>query len=522
MQVNRTKNAARNIVFGVLLKLYHIVVPFFMRTVMIHFMGVQYLGVNSFFTSVLQVLNLAELGVGAAMVYSMYEPVAKGDTPTICALLNLYRTFYRAIGIFIGAVGLLLTPFIPRLVKSGFPSDLNIYLVYWLNLAATCLSYWLFAYKNALLVANQRSDVASKVTILTKSLQFVLQFLALYLVRNYYLYMVISLVTQALTNVFTAAVATKMYPQFIPRGHLPKGQTRQITGRIRDLFTAKVSTVVLKSFDSIVISSALGLTTLAVYQNYYFIVSSVINTVETIFESCMSGIGNSIIFESESKNYRDLVKFSFAINWISGICACCFLNLFQPFIELWVGKELMLPFQVVVCFCLYFYSYEMNRMINTFKDAAGLWHEDRFRPMTAAIVNLGLNLFTVRFLGVYGVILSTVVSFVLVEYPWLLHNLFSTLFDRSLLWNYVLCLLNYVTVTALICTVSYFACNGITGNLYLTLFFRAVVCLVLPNILFIAVYFRKPEFIECVELADRMTNHRLHLSQHLNKVLKKI
>lgn len=117
MKIERTKNATRNIIFGVIQKIYTIIVPFVMRTAMIYFMGVEYLGLNSLFTSVLQVLNLAELGVGSAMVYSMYKPIAEDDTPTICALMRLYRTYYRIIGIVIAVAGLCVTPFILKLVK---------------------------------------------------------------------------------------------------------------------------------------------------------------------------------------------------------------------------------------------------------------------------------------------------------------------------------------------------------------------------------------------------------------------
>ena len=117
MQIERTKNASRNILFGIILKIYQIAVPFLMRTAMIYFMGVQYLGLNSLFTSVLQVLNLAELGVGSAMVYSMYKPIAEDDTKKICALMKLYRLYYRVIGFVIGGVGLVLTPFVPKLIK---------------------------------------------------------------------------------------------------------------------------------------------------------------------------------------------------------------------------------------------------------------------------------------------------------------------------------------------------------------------------------------------------------------------
>ena len=150
MKIERTKNATRNIVFGLILKAYQILMPFIMRTALIYFLGVEYLGLNSLFTSILQVLNLAELGVGSAMVYSMYKPIVEDDATRICALMKLYRLYYRVIGCVIAIVGVCLIPFIPYLIKSDLPSELNIYILYLMNLGATVLSYWMFAYKNAL------------------------------------------------------------------------------------------------------------------------------------------------------------------------------------------------------------------------------------------------------------------------------------------------------------------------------------------------------------------------------------
>ena len=117
MKIERTRNAARSITVGMMLKIFQTVVPFLMRTAMIQFMGVEYLGLNSLFASILHMLNLAELGVGSAMVFSMYKPIAEDDTPRICALMRLYRRYYRLIGLVIGAVGLALTPLVPRLIS---------------------------------------------------------------------------------------------------------------------------------------------------------------------------------------------------------------------------------------------------------------------------------------------------------------------------------------------------------------------------------------------------------------------
>ena len=141
--MNKTKNAMRNIIFGMGLRIYQIIVPFLMRTAMIYFMGIEYLGLNSLFTSILQVLNLAELGVGSAMVYSMYKPIAEDDKDTICALLKLYKKYYFFIGLVIATIGIIITPMITKLINGEVPGDINIYVLYILNLSATVITYWL-------------------------------------------------------------------------------------------------------------------------------------------------------------------------------------------------------------------------------------------------------------------------------------------------------------------------------------------------------------------------------------------
>lgn len=163
MKVERTRNATRNAIFGVIYKIYVMLVPFVMRTLMIYIMGVNYLGLNSLFTSVLQMLNLAESGVGSAMVFSMYKPIAEGDGKKICALMRLYKIYYRVIGTIVLIGGIIITPFLKYLIKSDLPADINLYILFYLNLASTISTYWLFSYKNCLLFAHQRSDVSTKI-----------------------------------------------------------------------------------------------------------------------------------------------------------------------------------------------------------------------------------------------------------------------------------------------------------------------------------------------------------------------
>ena len=271
MKIERTKNATKNIIFGILLKIYQIIIPFFIRTIMIHYLGVEYLGLNGLFTSILQVLNLAELGVGSAMVFSMYKPIAEDNEEEICALMRLYKIYYRVIGALILVLGLILCPFIPYLIKGNLPSDINIYVLYLINLLATVFSYWLFAYKNSLLQAYQRVDVISKITMTINTIIYILQAIVLIIFKKYYYYIILTLLGQIFINITTAIVVEKKYPHLKPRGKLSKIRVKDINQRIRDLFTTKIGVVVITSSDTIIISTFLGLTKLAIYQNYYYI-----------------------------------------------------------------------------------------------------------------------------------------------------------------------------------------------------------------------------------------------------------
>ena len=375
--------------------------------------------------------------------------------------------------------------------------------MYILNLGATVLSYWLFAYKNSILQAYQRTDVVSKVTLVTNTVQYGLQLLVLLVFKNYYYYILVMLATQAVTNILTAIAADKLYPQYRPIGNLPKNEVKVINQRIRDLFTAKLGGTITNSADTIVISAFLGLTTLAIYQNYYFIMNSICGFIAVIFGSITAGIGNSLVTESEDKNYNDFKIFSFIICYILCICCCCFIGLYQPFMAIWVGEKFMLNYSFVVLFSILFYCLELAMVWATIKDAAGLWHSDRFRPLIGAIVNLILNLVLVQYFGLYGIILSTVLSYIFISMPWLIHNLFSLVYKRSLV-NYIGDIAKYIIVTIITCAMVYLLCDYISISGISEIIIKTFICVIVPVFIQNIIFHKKNEFIETKKILIRI------------------
>lgn len=198
-----------------------------------------------------------------------------------------------------------------------------------------------------------------------------------------------------------------------------------------DLFTSKLGFTIVSSADTVVISAFLGLEALAIYQNYYYIINAVMGFVAIVYSSITAGVGNSMIVYDTEKNYRDYRIFTFLACWITAFCVSCFSGLFQPFMKLWMGKELLLPYPLVILLCVYFWVYEYIMMASVYKDAGGIWHEDRFRPLLSGLVNLSLNLLTVKLLGLYGIVLSTIISMVIISAPWITSNIFKLIFKKS-------------------------------------------------------------------------------------------
>ena len=503
MKLERTKNAARNVVFDGTMEIVNVLFPFVIRSVMLHVLGTEYLGLNGLFKSILNFLNLAELGVGSAMVFSMYKPIAEDDTQTICALLRLYRLIYRIIGLTVAAVGLLLMPVLKDLIKGDLPAGMNLYALYLMNLGNTVLTYWLFAYKSSLLQAHQRRDVISKVSLAVRVTEYTLKILILVYTRNYYLYLAVQLVCQLAVNLLTAACASNMYPRYVPEGKLPKEKTQDIFRRVRDLFTSKLSATVFDAADTLVISAFMGLTALALYQNYYFIITALRMMLLVLLNACMAGVGNKLVMESKEANYRDLEKISLLFLWVLGVSSSMLLCLYQPFIQVWMGEDNLLAVGFVFCFVVYYYSMGANKLINMFKDAAGIWRRDRWRPLTAALVNLSLNLATVRWLGLYGVLLSSVVSIVLVQIPWLFRNLFLDVFPRPYRGSYIRLFCGLAAVAVVSCGASWFVCGLFTLNVWSTLLLNAVISFLIPNLCYYVVYGRNPLFRDSLSQLKR-------------------
>lgn len=504
MPRTRTQNAKRNIAGALLYRVVALLSTFVTRTVIVYLMGAAYAGLSSLFSAVLQILSLAELGFGSAMVFSMYKPIAEGNAREVNALLNLYKRIYRVIGAAVVVIGLLFIPALPVMIRGEVPPGISLYALYLINLANTGVSYFLFAYESSLLSADQRAHISSLLDAAATLLSNAAQVLILVLTRDFTLFFLVLPATTIAKNLCTHVIVRRLYPQYRCAGQVPGETLTGIKQRVAGLFVYKVCQIFRNSFDSIIISSFLGLTVLSQYGNYYYIMSAVSEMVGVMSRSLTSSVGHSMVTESREKNYRDFRAIQLLYMWIGAVCTTCLYCLYQPFMRLWMGEALLFEPQVMALFCVYFFSLKMGDVCYTYRQAAGLWWQDRVRPMVEAAGNLLLNLLLVRFIGVSGVMLSTVLCLVCINTVWGSRILFKHYFVGQRQSGYLLRLAYMAGITVACCALTAFCCAKLAPGGVAGIAVRLVLCMVVPNLILPAALAPLPEFSDALALVRRV------------------
>lgn len=288
-------------------------------------------------------------------------------------------------------------------------------------------------------------------------------------------------------NLTNKWVAEKYYPQYVCKGKLPSEVTAVIKRQVSGLMVSKVCGTLRNSLDSIILSAFIGLVVVGIYGNYYYVLNAVHGVLTIVGTSMKAGVGNSIVKESKEKNYHDYQKFSFLYSWIAGWFACCMFCLYQPFMLVWTGSEQMLfSVSLMSLFCVYFFVLCMSDMRNVYMDAIGLWWEARYRSIFECVANLICNILFGYLWGVTGVVLATLITYITINLTYGTKILFDNFFTEENLWNYLWSQFKYFLATCCVTAICAVICKFITGSSMNILIKRAGICIVVPNLLFLA------------------------------------
>ena len=488
----RVRRSINSLVWYIYTVVVTSVMPFIIRSLLIRFIGIEYTGVSSLFSSILQVINLADMGFDTAIVYYLYKPFAKNDTDRINAVLKVMRNAYLIIGSIVLIIGLCLTPFISFFVKDEYPEGLNIYYIYLIYIANAVIPYFLGQYRIVLFRADQRADIIYKVGGTAALVMYVIQIFVITILGDFYLYSLLLLLGTGIQVIWQYLWSRVHYPNIKCEGSLDQNFYSGLWKRIFAIGMAKIRDTSRNSFDSIVISKFMGIVILAEYQNYYQVIHIPVMLVSAIATAIMPSWGNGVAEESEESNYGVLKSYTFIHNAVSTVCLACLINLYQPFIKLWVGEDYLLPYSMVVLFSVCFYITSLTYVPMTLRSVTGIWWEGTGFYILEAMSNLVLNLLLVRMFGLYGVIGATAFTILFINIPIELHYVFKLYFHKSP-WKHMGVMLRYSIVSAGITIVVTLVCNHIVVDSFFVLVVKAIVTVSFTSIIYALIYWRYGE-----------------------------
>lgn len=505
----RTSNIKKNLTFNVIKFAAQLLLQFVLRTALIYIMGAEYLGLNGLFSNIFAFLNLAELGIGSAIVFSMYKPIADGDIEKVKSLQAMYKKFYLIIAAIVAGLGLLILPFLRFLINGDVSVDVNIYLLYTLYLLNTLLGYF-SAHKRSLLFAHQRNDIENKVSTICLLGMTILQIAVLFIFKNYYIYFIVNVIFTLLECVLIHIWANKLYPEINGKSEaLDKETKKDIFKNVGAISMHKVGSAVVFSTDNILISSMLGLVVLGAYSNYYLIVSTLI-AVFTLFINAIKGsVGNLIASSDKEYVYDRYRKINFLFSILSAFCTICMVVLFQPFISVWTRGDsvYLLEFETVLLICVSFYLNRMRAGTGIFKECAGLFNQDKWKSIVEAVVNLVASIILGLFMGLNGIILGTIIS-TIVAPLWVEPKVLYKHYFKKSVWDYFKRYIIDVLIMIVVCAICYFVCSFLPVGGIWWLIVRFVVCGALSGVLLLVAYLPTREFKECALQFKNFINNR--------------
>jgi O-antigen/teichoic acid export membrane protein len=412
--MSRTDKSIKNILFAITMQGITILSAFIIRTVITKELGLQIVSINGLFTEVISALSLTELGVGSAIVFNMYKPLADGDTHKVCQLMKLFQKAYYAIaGITLG-IGLLICPFIHLIIKSVDYSIGYIQLIYILFVIQLSVSY-LFSYKASLLNADQNNHIYSKIIMLFKVIVSVVQIVLLYSLHNYVVFLLVSIIFSLLQNIIMSIIVSRLYPYLQQKVEkLTHDETKFIFANIKNLFVKTLSGKITNSTDNILISILVNTLQVGIYTQYTLILGVFRSLSDQIvYNGLKASIGNLLVTEENEKCSVVLKRMTyFFYLFASFSCVGIFVSV-TPFIKAWLSDQYLLSTSIIFICCVNLFVEITFKPLWAMLEVSGLFREDKYISIIGSLINLILSIILGLRIGMLGIFIGTLSTYLI-------------------------------------------------------------------------------------------------------------
>lgn len=488
----RVQNSLINIGAGLANQMIVTLLSFVSRTIFIGALGIEYLGINGLFTNILAMLTLAEAGLGASIMYSLYKPVADNDHHKINILMRFYRNTYLVIALVILVLGLSIMPFLDLIVKDTNVENINIiYLLFLLNTVAP----YFYVHKNSFLNVCQKGYIVTGIYSVSSIISVLIKIAILHYTQNYILYLIIDSVITITNSIILGIIVNKKYPylRMKVKDKLDSYTRKGITKNVKAIVIQNIGNYLVFGTDNIIISSFVSVAAVGLYSNYNMLIEISRTFINQVFNNIYHSVGNLVAKEKVDKVYSVYKTYRLVNFWLYSFFTIFLTIMMEDFITLWIGSKFLLEEGLLLILMLIFYERGMRNSITTIKTTAGIFHEDRFGPIIQAAINLLISIVLVQKIGITGVFIGTLVSAILVPFWLTPYLVFKKIFHMpvSRYFNIYIC---YIILGLFAYYITNTVSQVIEVENTLSLLAKGIICLIIPNLIYCIVFFRTSEF----------------------------
>ncbi len=490
----RQKLAIKSSAIGLCSKVIMMILSIISTRLFMTYLGVEIKGISGLIANILSLLQLAEMGIGTAIIYGLYQPIVENKKEEIKSLMAFYKKAYNYIGLLILLIGCIVSVFLKFVVGDTTYTWKYVYLIYFIQLAVSVSTYLSGAYKRNLLYADQKQYIATIIDSVVNTIFTIARMFIIVYMHSYVVYLLLQLLQNILSNFMVSVVANTQYPYLKEKDVQKYEKMPELIANVKNVIVGKIGGVVYNSTDNIIISKFVGVIAVGYMTNYYTIINMLKMIATSITEPIRPMIGNYIReYTDVKKTYKLFLSYTFIRYFIANIITVGMVVMMNPFIDIWVGKEYRMTIVIPLLMALDMFIAIVHGPTGEFIDVLGLFKHDRNMSIIAMLINLISSIVLVQVMGVPGVLLGTVMAQC---YYWIARAriVFNQYFKQGIM-NYinrifVYCVTTIVDIYIMLNIQKYF----MPETTIIKFIFMCCICVMLSVISICLVWCRSEEF----------------------------
>lgn len=486
---SRSKNAALNTIWAIFTQLVVVCLSLLSRKIFLDYLGTEMLGVNSLFSDVLMLFSVADLGLGTAIVFSMYRPVAENDDIKVKSLLLFFRTIYRYVIIAVIAISICFIPFLNYL-KTNL--SFNELFVYYLFYQICNVIEYIWVYRENYVIAIQRERELTRWNLVYNIVVRIGQMVVIVIYHSFIAYLVIGIICVVLKKLLVNAYIVGKYP--ITRLHdarpLSKEERQSILKKATAVLITRIGNLMINQTDSLIVSYLISVIEWGFASNYLVIKKSIFIVTEKIHNAVIPSMGNLLVEDNKKHHVEVFLKYDLLNAWMYTFFFVAFLCLSNPFVALFFGEHTVLPFPFVFVFFFASFVDGLRAPVSAMREAGGSFEKDKWFTIVAAVVNIVVSIPLALIIGLTGVYVGTICAMIVLHMSRTIILLGNKGYDISAA-GYIMVILRHIIIGLLLAGFTYWAAslfNSIICNPYMLFLTKCVLVAIIPNILWLAIY----------------------------------